>query len=99
MGSIVASRPSGFAAVCSIGKATRPGERSASRHSRWRRRHGGRAITRAVEDQYQLGMRGLAAHVADLRSAVEVLAQSQQIAQTTPHHMTPAPALSQLCHD
>ena len=33
------------------------------------------AITRAVEDQYQLGMRGLAAHVADLRAAVEVLEQ------------------------
>jgi hypothetical protein len=31
------------------------------------------AITRAVEDQYQLGMRGLAAHVADLRAAIEVL--------------------------
>jgi IS605 OrfB family transposase len=31
------------------------------------------AITRAVEDQYQLGMRGLAAHVADLRAAVDVL--------------------------
>ncbi|HWF69978.1 MAG TPA: hypothetical protein VG187_10510, partial [Mycobacterium sp.] len=31
------------------------------------------AITRAVEDQYQLGMRGLAAHVADLGAAVEVL--------------------------
>jgi hypothetical protein len=31
------------------------------------------AITRTVEDQYQLGMRGLAAHVADLRAAVEVL--------------------------
>src|SRR5882757_7072096 len=31
------------------------------------------AITRAVEDQYQLGMRGLAAHVGDLRPAVEVL--------------------------
>lgn len=31
------------------------------------------AITRAVEDQYQLGMRGLAAHVGDLRAAVEVL--------------------------
>jgi hypothetical protein len=27
------------------------------------------AITRTVEDQYQLGMRGLAAHVADLRAA------------------------------
>ena len=32
------------------------------------------AITRAVEDQYQLGMRALAAHVADLRQAIEVLA-------------------------
>lgn len=31
------------------------------------------AITRAVEDQYQLGMRGLAAQVADLRAAIEVL--------------------------
>jgi len=31
------------------------------------------AITRAVQDQYQLGMRGLAAHVGDLRRAVEVL--------------------------
>ena len=31
------------------------------------------AITRAVENQYQLGMRSLAAHVADLRQAVEVL--------------------------
>jgi hypothetical protein len=31
------------------------------------------AITRAVEDQYQLGMRALGAHVADLRAAVEVL--------------------------
>lgn len=32
------------------------------------------AITRAVEDQYRLGLRGLAAHVADLRTAVVVLA-------------------------
>lgn len=31
------------------------------------------AITRAVEDQYQLGLRGLAAHVRDLGAAVEVL--------------------------
>lgn len=31
------------------------------------------AITRAAEDQYQLGMRGLVAHVRDLRCAVEVL--------------------------
>ena len=52
-------------------------------HAVWRRSvsgsHGGvvvavsRGITRAVEDQYQLGMRGLAAQVADLRAAVEVL--------------------------
>src|SRR5882724_5777119 len=33
------------------------------------------AITRAAEDQYQLGMRGLGAHVTDLGAAVEVLAQ------------------------
>jgi IS605 OrfB family transposase len=33
------------------------------------------AITRAVEDQYQLGMRGLAAQITDLRAAVEVLEQ------------------------
>ena len=32
------------------------------------------AITRAVEDQYQLGMGGLGAHVSGLRAAVEVLA-------------------------
>jgi hypothetical protein len=31
------------------------------------------AITRAVQDQYQLGMRALTAHVADLRSAIAVL--------------------------
>ena len=33
------------------------------------------AITRAVEDQYQLGMRGLAAYVSDLGAAVAVLAE------------------------
>jgi hypothetical protein len=33
------------------------------------------AITRVVEDEYQLGMRGVAAHVADLRQAVVVLEQ------------------------
>jgi hypothetical protein len=31
------------------------------------------AITRAVEDQYQLGIRALGAHAADLRAAVNVL--------------------------
>lgn len=33
------------------------------------------SITRAVEDQYQLGMRGVVAHAADLRTAIDVLAQ------------------------
>jgi hypothetical protein len=33
------------------------------------------ALTRAVEDQYQLGMRALGAHAADLRAAVAVLEQ------------------------
>ncbi|UNB54900.1 hypothetical protein [Mycolicibacterium sp. YH-1] len=33
------------------------------------------AITRSVEDQYQLGMRGLSAHVRDLQQAVAVVAQ------------------------
>ena len=33
------------------------------------------AITRAVEDQYQLGMRGVSAHVGQLRAAIEVLEQ------------------------
>ncbi len=33
------------------------------------------ALTRAVEDQYQLGMRALVAHVTDLRSAIVVLEQ------------------------
>jgi hypothetical protein len=31
------------------------------------------AITRAAEDQYQLGMRGLAAHLTNLRAAIDVL--------------------------
>jgi hypothetical protein len=33
------------------------------------------AITRAAEDQYQLGMRGLSARVTDLRQAIDVLEQ------------------------
>ena len=33
------------------------------------------AITRAVEDQYQLGMRGLASQAANLRAAIDVLEQ------------------------
>ncbi len=43
---------------------------TAASSSRW-----AGAITRAVEDQYQLGTRGLAARVGDLRAAVEVLEQ------------------------
>ncbi|MUL61140.1 hypothetical protein B5P44_00900 [Mycobacterium sp. CBMA 213] len=31
------------------------------------------ALTRAVDDQYQLGMRALSAHVTDLRSAIDVI--------------------------
>jgi hypothetical protein len=50
--------------------------------SRW-----ARAITRAAEDQYQLGIRGLAAHVADLRSAIEVLEQRCALA---PGQLAPA---------
>jgi hypothetical protein len=41
---------------------------TAASSSRW-----AGAITRAVEDQYQLGLRGLAAHVTDLRKAVGIL--------------------------
>ena len=55
-----------------------------SGHARWRARRKqaltavsssrwSGAITRAVEDQYRLGMRGFAAHVSELRAAVEVL--------------------------
>jgi IS605 OrfB family transposase len=33
------------------------------------------AITRAVQDQYQLGMRTLSAHITDLQRAVEILEQ------------------------
>ena len=44
------------------------------------------AITRAAEDQYQLGMRGLAAHVSDLGAAVAVLAErcALQLGQRAP---------------
>jgi hypothetical protein len=54
------------------GRAAWRGERkqaiTAVSSSRW-----AGAITRTVEDQLQLGMRGLAAQVIDLRAAVEVL--------------------------
>jgi hypothetical protein len=46
------------------------------------------AITRAVEDQYQLGMRGLAAQAGDLRAAIEVLEQRCALrpGQPAPEH-------------
>jgi IS605 OrfB family transposase len=47
------------------------------------------AITRAVEDQYQFGMRGLAAHVADLRAAAGVL---QARCALRPGQLTPTEA-------
>jgi hypothetical protein len=52
-----------------VWRAERKQAISAVSSSRW-----AGAITRAVEDQYQLGMRCLAAHLADLRAAVEALA-------------------------
>jgi hypothetical protein len=55
-----------------IGRAAWRAERkqaiTAVSSSRW-----AGAITRTAEDQHQLGMRGLAAHAADLRAAIEVL--------------------------
>jgi hypothetical protein len=51
-------------------RAVRKRSVTAATSSRW-----AGAITRAVEDQYQLGMRGVAAYVADLREAVDVLEQ------------------------
>jgi hypothetical protein len=50
-------------------RAARKQTVTAAASSRW-----AEAISRAVEDQYQLGMRALAAHVAGLRLAIEVLA-------------------------
>jgi hypothetical protein len=52
-----------------VWRAERKQAISAVSSSRW-----AGAITRAVEDQYQLGMRCLAGHLADLRAAVEALA-------------------------
>jgi IS605 OrfB family transposase len=56
------------------GRAAWRGERkrviTAVSSSRW-----AGAITRAVEDQYQLGMRGLASRAANLRAAIDVLEQ------------------------
>ena len=52
----------------SVWRAERKRALTAVSSSRW-----AGAITRAVEDQYQLGMRALGAHVGDLQSAIEVL--------------------------
>ena len=52
----------------SVWRAQRKAAVTAVSSSRW-----AGAITRAVEDQYQLGLRGLGAEVADLRAAVTVL--------------------------
>ncbi|MFY9334527.1 MAG: hypothetical protein WAO90_00805 [Mycobacterium sp.] len=54
----------------SVWRAERKRALTAVSSSRW-----AGAITRAVEDQYQLGMRALGAHVGDLQSAIEVLEQ------------------------
>lgn len=51
-----------------VWRAQRKAAVTAVSSSRW-----AGAITRAVEDQYQLGMRALAAHVSDLGAAVAVL--------------------------
>jgi hypothetical protein len=51
-----------------VWRAERKKAITAEASSRW-----AGAITRAVEDQYRLGMRGLAAHAADLRAAIDAL--------------------------
>ncbi|SLH41847.1 hypothetical protein [Mycobacteroides abscessus] len=52
----------------SVWRACRKQQLTVVSSSRW-----AGAITRAVEDQYQLGMRALTANVTDLRSAIAVL--------------------------
>jgi hypothetical protein len=49
------------------------------------------AITRAVEDQYQLGMRALGAKVADLRQAIDVL-EARCALRPGEHAPPPAPS-------
>jgi hypothetical protein len=56
--------------------------------------HWAGAITRAVEDQYQLGKRALGAHVTDLRQAVEVL---EQRCALRPGEQDLAPATARRC--
>ena len=54
--------------TCSAWRAERKQVITAMSSSRW-----AGAITRAVDDQYQLGLRGLAAHIGGLREAIGVL--------------------------
>ncbi len=54
----------------SVWRAERKRALTAVSSSRW-----AGALTRAVEDQYQLGMRALGSHVGDLQCAIEVLEQ------------------------
>jgi hypothetical protein len=49
------------------------------------------AITRAVEDQYQLAMRTLSAHVSDLRQAIDVL-EARCALRPGEHAPPPAPS-------
>jgi hypothetical protein len=64
-----------------VWRAERKQALTAASSSRW-----AGAITRAVKDQYQLGMRGLATQVADLSAAVEVL---EQRCATRPGELAP----------
>ena len=61
-------------------RAQRKQALTAASSSRW-----AGAITRTVEDQYQLGMRGLATHVADLRAAVAVSSSAARCAPANSH--------------
>ncbi len=54
------------------------------------------AITRCVEDQYQLGMRGLGAHVSDLRAALAVLTARCAL---RPGEHAAEPPISSACGD
>ncbi len=71
--------------LCGVRSASGP--LTAVSSSRW-----AGTITRAVEDQYQLGVRGLAAQVADLRAAVEVLeARCARVPESLHRSRTPRP--------
>ena len=77
LGSVFRGELAGRIRLGRLDSKTQAGWRAERKHavtavssSRW-----AGAITRAVEDQYQLGMRALAVHVTDLRAAVQVVAQ------------------------